>query len=772
MSRQKAQVEFKNYVKGLITEASPLNFPDNASLDEDNFVLNRTGSRQRRLGMDYETGYHKVVSTNGYLSGDQDINTSFTWKNVAGIASLIITVIQTGNSLLFFDASGLGSLSSNLIQEFIAVSPLGVRYSYASVDGRLVVATGEKEVVVFEYVNGIIAKSSLILYIRDHFGLEDVDPVTGYDLTDSSNIAYRPSVLTLNHVYNLRNQTWGLQRMSYDNLADPISAWRTKGDKTNFPSNADTVTRALITNPEADHPLVKQFYPNILISDAAGITPAPKGYFIIDALSRGTSRAQEAAKNLARNSVLAPYEGVTPVFNLDRTPKGASVVGQFAGRVFYSGFSSSVEGGDNKSPKMGSFVLFSKLVGAASDLNKCYQEGDPTTDDSSDILDTDGGFIRIAGAYGICGLVDVGTALVVVAANGVWTIKGTKDSGFSATAYAVDKVCDHGCSAPQSIVVIDNTIAYWGDDAIYSIAPNQFGDLRPTNITSNTIQSFYNAIDPEAKRQCQGHFDSYERKARWIYNSSLNGQFETKELIFDVLLEAFYTHTIKSLNDNLPRVVGIVEVPPFQIITNQEDVTVLNVPVSANSNPVVVTSGTPQVGTKELIYTVVTSNYPLTITFASYKESKFRDWYSEDGVGIDAQAYLLGGFMTGGDSSKDKQAPFLTMHFYRTETGFETDISGQLVPRNQSSCLMHSQWGWSNTIKSNRWGREFQAYRYPKYYIPASPADPFDTGFELITSKNMLRGMGESLALYMKTEPLKDCQPVGWSITFMVNSDD
>ena len=44
---------YRSFVKGLITEASPLTFPENASIDEKNFVLNRDGSRSRRLGVDY-----------------------------------------------------------------------------------------------------------------------------------------------------------------------------------------------------------------------------------------------------------------------------------------------------------------------------------------------------------------------------------------------------------------------------------------------------------------------------------------------------------------------------------------------------------------------------------------------------------------------------------------------------------------------------------------------------------------------------------------------
>lgn len=69
MARQTAKAEVNSFVKGLITEASALTFPENASLDEDNFVLKRDGSRQRRLGMDLEEDYKTVSTSTGPVPG-------------------------------------------------------------------------------------------------------------------------------------------------------------------------------------------------------------------------------------------------------------------------------------------------------------------------------------------------------------------------------------------------------------------------------------------------------------------------------------------------------------------------------------------------------------------------------------------------------------------------------------------------------------------------------------------------------------------------------
>lgn len=54
MPRAASEKQYIPFVKGLITEASALTFPEGATVDEDNFVINRDGSRQRRLGLEID----------------------------------------------------------------------------------------------------------------------------------------------------------------------------------------------------------------------------------------------------------------------------------------------------------------------------------------------------------------------------------------------------------------------------------------------------------------------------------------------------------------------------------------------------------------------------------------------------------------------------------------------------------------------------------------------------------------------------------------------
>ena len=63
-----------------------------------------------------------------------------------------------------------------------------------------------------------------------------------------------------------------------------------------------------------------------------------------------------------------------------------------------------------------------------------------------------------------------------------------------------------------------------------------------------------------------------------------------------------------------------------------------------------------------------------------------------------------------------------------------------------------------------------QAYRYRKQYTPSGPEDDYDTGFEVVSSRNKLRGRGKAFSIYFETEPNKDCRLIGWSLALNGNT--
>lgn len=178
MPRQIEPVEFNTFVAGYVTEASPLTFPQNASLDEENFVLNRNGSRVRRQGFDLEKNF-AVVDSAAQMPADGNLLSGYyRWRNVGGNGGTTFLVVQIQNSILFFDA-GADPISAGLIGtwQYDTSQPI-VKFGFTSVDGMLVVVTGRKDVDVFRYDGTNLTIMSKRLLIRDLFGVTDVSVTT------------------------------------------------------------------------------------------------------------------------------------------------------------------------------------------------------------------------------------------------------------------------------------------------------------------------------------------------------------------------------------------------------------------------------------------------------------------------------------------------------------------------------------------------------------------------------------------------------------------
>ena len=105
MARSTANKLYRTFVGGLITEASPLTYPENASIDEDNCIIFRKGNRTRRLGVEYEDGYalsaHALPSAQVADGGLKE----FTWTAVNNNANINFLVQQVGDQVYFYDMS-------------------------------------------------------------------------------------------------------------------------------------------------------------------------------------------------------------------------------------------------------------------------------------------------------------------------------------------------------------------------------------------------------------------------------------------------------------------------------------------------------------------------------------------------------------------------------------------------------------------------------------------------------------------------------------------
>jgi len=236
----------------------------------------------------------------------------------------------------------------------------------------------------------------------------------------------------------------------------------------------------------------------------------------------------------------------------------------------------------------------------------------------------------------------------------------------------------------------------------------------------------------------------------------------TRELVLDLTLQSFYTHTIAK---SVPYVVDYVDVPSYVTSVIEEQVYVSGEAVIDSNDSTVVIDSDVAVGrvSQFLFLTIEGVNF----TLSQYRDTTFKDWETY-GVGVDFSSYLVTGYETFGDILRHKQVPYVWFYFQRTEDGF-TEVDNVLEINNPSSCLVQAQWNWTNSANSGQWGNQFQAYRLPRNYVPSGPSDIFDYGYEVVVTKNKLRGSGRCLSLKIQSEEGKDMKLLGWGL--LVNGD-
>lgn len=709
MTEQSTKKEYNSFIAGIITEAGPLTFPENASLDEANMVLNRDGSRQRRLGMDFESDY--ILRTVTFV--EDDAVGSFRWKNVANNPSTNFAVVQVGKKLLvFYITAGSPSISANLVATLdISLYTTGKTVIGASSGMGYFFVTGgvtDPFYLSFDTDTSFISLTPFHLNIRDTFGVED-----GLETSES------PAGISTPHRYNLRNQGWNDSQIAYYMSISGGFA----------PTNSQQWFVGKDSNDDFD--------PALLGKHDFGSTPAPRGRFVIDAFARSQSRLNQT--------------GLTTDPDMET---GYPTVVNFAfERVWYAGMQSDFSGASEYHPNYTGFVFYSRTLRSAKDFGQCYSDADPTSEIDSDLVDTDGGYINIPESGVIYALVQKGSSMIVFAEHGIWEIGGG-DFGFTGTQHSVFKITEFGAMSPTSIVDAETAVVYWNRGGIYVLAPDpESGRLVSTNVSERTIQTLYNEIDMRAKYNAVGSFDKVNRRISWMYNNSGDAydgvNFRNKydsELVYDMVLSAFYKSTLGSIEVNSPYIAGSVETNDF--LRRAEGVRTRGDSVN-----------------KYLVfqYTNPPANEAV-VTFGYYRDPTFRDWKSADGEGVSFNSYVITGHEIMGDSVRTKSTPYLVMHFKRTELVTVENEALEIVAGNPSSCMVSARWEWSNSPDSGKWGEEFQAYRLHRpYTLPSTEGEEIVYPSDVITTKNRLRGSGKALSLYIRSDEDKDFYLYGWA---------
>ena len=720
------------FVGGLNTEGGYFVIPENSWKEGVNVVPSTNGSIVRRNGIDYEELFQLYEAE---ITVDQKNLWAFTvgtWSTINGVGDLNFFVVQTGTIIHFYEA-GSGTVSATKksftlnLGSYVAfgnteVAGSGV-ISVASTYGKLIITSANTDPVLVTYdsTTDSITHERITLKIRDFEGFPSPVPAdTEYTQTQWEGINFYTQAL-----YNLRNQGWPDAR---------IDSYKS-ANSSKLPSN----TKQWYFGKNADD----NFDAAVLNKIDFGNSPAPKGRYILDAFNQN------------RDGIITA------------TPARPRVCAFFAGRAWYAGLTSDKQLGT---------VYFSQVLDDISKVGNCHQANDPTSEEISDLIDSDGGVIQIPEAGEITSLQPLGRGIAVFATNGVWFISGI-DSGFTAASYAVDRVNTIGCNAPKTIVSVEDSIVYWSNTGIYLLTAQGGIDVQTENVSNQSIKTYYNSIPTLNKQYAEGSYNGTDNIIYWTFNNTTIADTESRYaknavLAFDTRLKSWYWF---KFDDTL----GVI---PLSIETSKETSrTTIEYNVIAGTDNViagsddVVTDIAQRSGSAQQFKFLVlhpAEDGTYSVTFADMlnerdTSTKFADWYSFDDEGVEQTSYVITGYELGGvGPARAKTAQYLTVFMNRTETAFDENAEAL----NPSGCLLETRWDFTDSSFANKWSAPVQVYRQVRPFL-ALPSTAFEDGYPLVISKNKIRGRGKAVQFKFTSEEGKDMQIVGWSATYVGNTN-
>lgn len=704
MAQRLNQKVVNTFIKGLVTEAGELTFPENASIDELNCLLERDGSRRRRLAVKVEES--NVLST--FTVSETDVFTTGNWENAAGQAGLDFLVVQSGSTLHFYNTASepysanqkTFSVDLTAFEQAGSVGAGNAKVQTTSIVGALVVASEAINSFFVEYdpTTDTISTSQIAPRVRDFEWQGDTE---NYSVSDGSPSAQR--------IYDAKNAGWG----QGGGPADYTKA----------------LTHPWFAGKDADGNYSATEWAKVY----SGTTLTGNGHFILDFFNKVRSGLPTEAEASRFKTVAA-----------------------FSGRVFYAGLTSAKNGGK---------ILFSKQLDNISEAGRCYQQNDPTGENASDLLDTDGGVIIIPDANNIQKLHVFGSTLFVFAENGVWQISGV-DNVFRATEYSISRITQIGMTNFNTFVSVEGVPMWWSKNGIHTVSFDQVsGKGQEQNLTISTIQKFFDKIDGNAKAQCTAAYDATNKRVHWFYPSNSEPKVNKKNrvLTLDIAIQAFYPWEVADSETNTDYIVGASYLQGFgsdftdvDVFTSAGDDVVLS-----TGEDVVVNKLTQLSQADSSVALMVFDNATSKMTIAFFSGTDFLDWGDAN-----YSSYAEAGYDFLGDLVLKKNAPYIQVYLRPTETGFEgSDVLGY-TPVRESSLLVSSYWDFRNSTSST----PQQAYRLK--YLPVvntSSLNVWDYPENVVTTRLKMRGHGRSMRLRFESEQGKDFVLLGFGIISAAN---
>lgn len=700
MARRTATTIDNAFIGGLNTDSTALQFPQNACTETFNVVFDPSGRVQRRLGWDFEDN-----ASFRNIAVDEDIVTSYLWKEVNGDGNINLFVVQIGGVLYFYETTA-NSISQGSIPDTVNLSTFAVAgvsdfdvnpCHFTHGKGLLFVTHPDCEPFYVSFVSNVISATQIDVEIRDLVGVNDTLAV---DARPTAQV----STMTKEHKYNLFNQGWSF------NSNAALTAW--DAARTDLPSNADVWWTFKDTSDA--------FATTTIANVDRGNTPAPKGHYIVNAW------------NIDRASV----SGIADLPTISTDPSRPRVVAFFAGRVWY--------GGTNSSDTINR-LYFSQVVQSPTDVGKCYQANDPTNETLFDLLPTDGGVIEVSGAGTIYKLFPFGNALLVFASNGVWSIAGSQGIGFVANDFSVTKISAIETDSNTAFVSVEGAPYWWTGDAVCTVVTQDNYTFQVQKISDNKIREFLLDIPEICKQQAVGSFNPYTRVIHWLYRSTEPTTVDDitqydRILAYNLLTQAFYVFTIPAHD------VRVHSIEMFKGFAGDAEVIyVVNggvQVVDSNGDEGVVFS--VQGSTSIPVFKYFVSYFDADLeqyrfTFAEINNPEYKDWLSYSGGNpSNYESTFTTGYKLHSETQRFFQANYIFVFLEEVE--------------QDSSCYVQSVWDYTTSPNTGKWSSKQQIYN----------SNLVSRGVNFRRLK--MRGKGRVLQLKFTSEDNSPFTIIGWSM--------
>ena len=557
----------------------------------------------------------------------------------------------------------------------------------------------EEDVTVKGYTEATVVTPM----VRDTSGIEE----PGHPSNDTM-----PSTLTNEHLYNLLNQGWdGTYTRIDDDTCTPgsgkIADFYTS--RSVYPSNALSWYVLKDSNGA--------YAPATVTNHAFGTSLAPRGKIIMNAYS------------LNRGAMST----VTPIPNSPYANHRPEDICFFAGRLWYA---------------LDGRVLYSQIISEDTTLaDKCYQAADPTSEDVPDPIDTDGGVMNIQQCGKILRLASLGNGLCVFGDKGVVAILPGNATGFTPTSYYQQVVSSIGTVSKRAVISVGDAIYYWSALGIFRVGFNENGQLSSENISFGSIQTFFKNLAPVSINNCVAKLNTIRNEIHFMYPTNEDAPKQLNAVLkYNIVNNTWTPRNVPLTELSSPFIVDAAELrnpidtKPKAIVESEgETVTTNGIVVEIKKKD------EDYIGYDSLSYLVVDGN-SMRVTFANCTNIEHKDWTVGDikGNGYNYHSYLITHPIVFQSIYQDKQAPYITTTYRRSEEG---DLF-------KSGCFMSARWNWAFSASAYNWDSKQQTYRLPvdQSYRPQE----FDEYREFVMNKTRVRGSGKALQLRFENDGNKD----------------